>query len=149
VTVVVDASAPKEYWHNYQDVDAVVLPRRYGGLCLPANESLGAHVPVLMPDIDPNNRWLPREWLVPTHRALEFDACNRITVHHVPPSTLALAIDQFASESDFYQRAVKQAKQLAQIYSWDALLPQYHNVIQKVMEGIQFSNKLVNQTQRD
>jgi glycosyltransferase involved in cell wall biosynthesis len=149
VNVVVDISAPKNYWENYQGIDAVLLPRRYGGLCLPANESLGAHVPVLMLDIDPNNRWLPSDWLVPAHHVSEFDAFNRVSVYGVPPSTLALAIDQFASEPDFYQRTVKQAKRLAQIYSWDALLPQYHNVIQKVMDGIQFSDSLVNQTQRD
>jgi glycosyltransferase involved in cell wall biosynthesis len=149
VTVVVDTSAPKEYWHSYQGIDAVILPRRYGGLCLPANESLGAHVPVLMPDIDPNNRWLPREWLVPTHRALEFDAFNRITVHHVPPSTLALAIDQFATDSEFYQRAVKEARRLAQVYSWDTLLPQYRSTIDKAMAGVQLHENGINETQRD
>jgi glycosyltransferase involved in cell wall biosynthesis len=147
VTVVVDTSAPEDYWRSYQDIDAVILPRRYGGLCLPANESLGAHVPILMPNIDPNNRLLPEEWLVPAHIAKEFDACNRIAVHHVAPSTLALAIDGFATDADLYQRAVQQAGRLAQIYSWDSLLPQYQSVIEKVVAGVQLGDSLVNQMQ--
>lgn len=48
----------------YRDFDGMVLPRRYGGLSLTTNEALMSGLPVLMPDISPNNKILPSEWLV-------------------------------------------------------------------------------------
>lgn len=41
----------------YRDVDLLVLPRRYAGLCLPAQEAASAGVPVLMSDLDPQDGW--------------------------------------------------------------------------------------------
>jgi glycosyltransferase involved in cell wall biosynthesis len=133
INIQVDDSAPPEYWRSYQGIDAVILPRRYGGLCLPANEALGQHIPVLMPNIDPNNRWLPEEWLVPCRQMSEFQAANPIMVHHTPPTTLALYIDTWAMSAEAYSRAVRQAKVLAKAYSWDTLKSQYHDTFAKVM----------------
>lgn len=133
LTVEVDTTAPADYWDNYQDIDAVILPRRYGGLCLPANEAIGAGVPVLMPDIDPNNRWLPADWLYPAQQDHEFQAANPVMVYHSPRSTLALHIDTFASDSGLYARAVADARRLAHHYSWDTLLPQYHAALQRTI----------------
>lgn len=136
VTVVVDDSAPEEYWRNYQDVDAVVLPRRYGGLCLPANEALGAHLPILMPDIDPNHRLLPREWLFPARVESEFRAANSVIVHRSDPVPIARLIDTLATDSQAYAQAVAQAARLASVYSWDDLLPEYHRTLKLAMEMV-------------
>lgn len=53
----------KNYADLYKKGDVLILPRRFGGLCLPCNEALGSGIPVLMPDIDPNNLLLPPEFL--------------------------------------------------------------------------------------
>lgn len=134
IDVRVDDTAPRDYWRSYEGIDAVVLPRRYGGLCLPANEALGAQVPVLMPDIDPNGRWLPSEWLVPARQVSEFRAVNPVAVHHTPPSSLALYIDNLAVSSEAYSHALRQASRLAGVYSWDALGSQYRDVLKRVMD---------------
>lgn len=49
----------------YKGFDALLLPRRYGGLCLPMQEALACALPVIMTDISPNNQVLPKSWLVP------------------------------------------------------------------------------------
>lgn len=134
IDVRVDDTAPREYWRNYQDIDAVVLPRRYGGLCLPANEALGAGVPILMPDIDPNNRWLPSEWLIPARQMSEFQAVNPVPVYHTPAETLALYIDNLAMSPDAYANTLRQAAHLARVCSWEALLPQYQETLRRAME---------------
>jgi len=134
VTIEVDDSAPANYWESYRGIDAVILPRRYGGLCLPANEALGAQVPILMPDIDPNNRWLPSEWLVPTDSSVEFQAANSVLVYQTSPSTLALYIDNMAISADFYAHALRQARRLSAAYSWDSLLPQYRSTLNRVLD---------------
>lgn len=42
----------------YTDFDALILPRRYGGLCLVMNEALMSGLPVLMPAISPQSELL-------------------------------------------------------------------------------------------
>lgn len=47
----------------YSITDIFVLPRKYGGLCLPQQEALAYSIPVLMPNIEPNYFTLPDKWL--------------------------------------------------------------------------------------
>lgn len=49
----------EDYWDLYEDFDALVLPRRYGGLCLPAQEAMAAGMAVLMPACEPNTAMWP------------------------------------------------------------------------------------------
>lgn len=48
----------------YRGFDVMVLPRRYGGQCLPMTEALCAGMPVIMTDVSPNNEVLPPFWCV-------------------------------------------------------------------------------------
>lgn len=59
----------KEDLRNQEDMyrggfHFVMMPRRYGGLCLPMLESLSQGLPVVMPNISPNDGILPPEWLM-------------------------------------------------------------------------------------
>lgn len=77
----------------YRDYDALILPRRYGGLSLTANEALMSGLPVIMPDIEPNNKLLPREWLVDSVKVAEFEARDMIDVYSARHKALAQKID--------------------------------------------------------
>lgn len=83
----------KEICRGY---DAMILPRRYGGACLPMNEALASGVPVIMTDIDPNNKVLPEYWLVPAGKKTEFMARTMIDVYSADRIALAAKIAQFA-----------------------------------------------------
>ena len=50
-----DSSAPDEQWRLYAGFDALIMPRRYGGLCLPMNEGLTSGLPVIMSNTSPNS----------------------------------------------------------------------------------------------
>jgi hypothetical protein len=50
-----DSSAPDDRAELYEGLDAPILPRRYGGVCLPMNEALTSRLPVIMPNTSPNN----------------------------------------------------------------------------------------------
>lgn len=54
VTIVPPSGA---YWDLYPDHAVLLQPRRYGGLCLPANEAAGAGLALVMPDVNPNHWW--------------------------------------------------------------------------------------------
>lgn len=62
--ITIDRSMPADEKELYRNFDAMVMPRKYGGACLPMNESLAAGLPVIMPRIDPNDKILPNQWLI-------------------------------------------------------------------------------------
>jgi len=59
----------------------MLMPRRYGGLCLPMIEALGYGLPVLMPNIPPNNHVLPKEWLFRVARSTRIMLKRRVEVY--------------------------------------------------------------------
>ena len=44
-------------WELYEGCSILVLPRRYGGLCLPVQEAMALGMAVVMTDCPPNRRW--------------------------------------------------------------------------------------------
>ena len=129
VTLVIDSSPPENYWDLYADQDALILPRRYGGLCLPLNEAIGAGIPAIMPDISPNTDWLPTEWLVSATMNDTIMTKTLIDVYRTDPEALAVKIDQMASDEESYAYARRQARDLAKTHSWESLLPYYREVL--------------------
>jgi len=55
----------EDRWDLYDGCSALVLPRRYGGLCLPAQEAAARGLALVMPNIPPNDGW-PIVPLTPT-----------------------------------------------------------------------------------
>lgn len=45
------------YWEMYEGFGVLVMPRKYGGLCLPVQESLASGLAVIMTDCEPNQHW--------------------------------------------------------------------------------------------
>lgn len=91
----------------YEDFDLLIMPRRYGGLCLPMNEALASGLPVVMSDISPNNRILPEEWLAQARVKMKFMTRTMIDCHMTDLQDLARRIDQFATMSDEALSAAK------------------------------------------
>lgn len=130
VELIVDNKCRHNYWDGYTG-GVLVMPRKYGGLCLPVNEALAAEMPVIAPDISPNNLWLPKEWLTKAHMSLKLHARKPIDVYEPDPRALAAKIDQFCNP-DFYHESVEKAKALKETISWDNLLPLYHQTFEKL-----------------
>lgn len=84
----------------YKGFDAMIIPRRYGGLCLTCNEALASGLPVIMPDISPNNQLLKKDWLVEAKKTGNFMARVPIDVYGVHDMMLADKISEFITMSD-------------------------------------------------
>lgn len=118
-------------YDNYEDIyqsgDVMILPRRYGGNCLPLNEALSTGMPVLMPDISPNNEWLlPPNWLLPAEKIAEFSPRTTIDIYNVNPMVLAAKIDEFAQmDIDVVKLNAIKANDIANAISWDNMAEQY------------------------
>lgn len=114
----------------YRDGDVLVLPRRYGGLCLPAQEALGCGIPVLMPDVSPNNDLLPRDWLLPVKPGSErFMTRGPVDVHQVNVMAMAQRMLDLYRHPEAVQRMHEDARKTAALMSWDYLKPLYEEVI--------------------
>lgn len=114
----------------YKDFDALLLPRRWGGLSLTMNEALLSGLPVLMTDISPNKEILPSEWLSLATKKGSFFARSSIETFSVDFRAYAKNIDRFASMSD--ERIAVEKKRALQIgietFSEDALRERYINL---------------------
>lgn len=83
----------------YKDFDALILPRRYGGLSLTTNEALMSGLPVIMPDISPNNELLGRyPFLVMARKKGEFITRTKIDIYETNRIALAEKLDWLCSQ---------------------------------------------------
>ena len=98
--VTVDNSNPENREELYNGFDAMLLPRRYAGLCLPMNEALISGLPVFMTDISPNNLVLPKEWLVKSEHINSFQAKSLVDVYDGNPEHLASIVDEYMNNKD-------------------------------------------------
>lgn len=124
-------------FENYADVyaqgDVLLLPRRYGGNCLPLNEALSTGMPVIMTDISPNNQFLPTKWLIPATPKETFHTRPNVTVdvYGADPVHLARRIDKFYNmdEADMIIQNL-QANNIAESISWDNMKWQYRDALE-------------------
>lgn len=79
----------------YNGYDAMVLPRRYAGLCLPMNEALISGLPVFMTDISPNNQILSHKWLIESNKIGEFKTKSMVDIYEADAIKLGKAIDNY------------------------------------------------------
>lgn len=119
----------KDY-DNYEDIygeyDVLLLPRRYGGNCLPLNEALSSGMIVFMPDIEPNNHWLPPHWLLPAQKIGQFEPRAIVDIYGVNPKDLAERIDWFANNSaGVIEMESRVADALAKQIDWEVMREMY------------------------
>jgi hypothetical protein len=91
----IEIGNPENREDMYNGFDAMVLPRRYAGLCLPMNEALLSALPVFMTNISPNNFILPSEWLVKSDSIGTIKTKVRLELFEADPRDLAKSIDDY------------------------------------------------------
>lgn len=120
----------------YKLGDVYVQPRRYGGNNIPLGEALSSGLPVIMPDISPNNHLLPNEWLIPAKKIGEFTPRTIIDIYEADAKALAAKIDWFASlSSGDMLTQNKLANGLADDISWKQMLPKYTDFLASLMKS--------------
>lgn len=118
-------------WSQYSpDDDLYVMPRRFGGLCLPVGEALSLGMPVLMSKCPPNDSWLPQDWLVPGKWGRKIQTRARIPLYHTNPVRLAAKIDELHDNPDLVEEGSYWALDWASTHSWAALGDQYESALQ-------------------
>jgi glycosyltransferase involved in cell wall biosynthesis len=88
----------------YNGFDAMVMPRRYAGLCLPMNEALVSGLPVFMTDISPNNQILPNDWLVSSSKVSTLMTRVKLDVYEADVRELGKKIDRYVNSDKRLQK---------------------------------------------
>jgi hypothetical protein len=114
-----------DYWDLYAGHDVLVMPRRYGGLCLPVQEAMAAGLAVVMPDASPQRD----DWPVLPVRAhpgrLVNTPCGGVALANTDPNALATELDRLAADPAAVALAQLRSQAWAHANSWEALLPLY------------------------
>jgi glycosyltransferase involved in cell wall biosynthesis len=96
--LVIETSDSESREEMYNGFDAMVLPRRYAGLCLPMNEALMSGLPVFMTDVCPNNKILPKEWLAKSDKIGILKTRAVLDVYNADPRNLARIVDDYMKQ---------------------------------------------------
>jgi glycosyltransferase involved in cell wall biosynthesis len=127
-----DSSAPDNQWRLYEGFDALIMPRRYGGLCLPCNEALTSGLPVIMSNTSPNDAILPADWLVPGAFNGGFTSRVPIPYFNINIAALAQKLDEWATMPDeVLDQQKARALELWRQWDPDVLRPQYEAVFRR------------------
>lgn len=106
----------------YVDRDALVLPRRYGGLCLPVGEALARGMAVVMTNISPNvDTWPISAVPALVGETIEVPA-GRLRIATVDPVRLAVAMDEMADPWTRHEMQ-RRARSWSESNTWEALRP--------------------------
>ena len=124
-----------DYWSLYGDEDAMILPRKFGGLCLPFNEASSCGMPVLTTAVDPQVRFFPPPALVPARRVGEFHVRNRINLYDAEPQELADRITYLHRNPHVMAALSLAADRYADSISWERLKPVYEKTFERLCNG--------------
>jgi glycosyltransferase involved in cell wall biosynthesis len=128
--LTIDNSNPDNRAELYSGFDFVILPRKYGGLCLPMNEALLSGLPVIMTDISPNNDILPPEWLVEASKTAEVQFKGLVELYETDPQKLAELVDKFVNEYDIAEEKQKAFDLGYNTFSPDVLKDKYLSIME-------------------
>jgi hypothetical protein len=106
-------------WDLYRRQHIIVLPRRYGGLCLPAIEACSRGVVPMMPDVPENSLW-PHVGLKAREGRLQRVPFGMIPTWNVRPNDIAYRLDQLAKNRELLADLQERSLQWADDNAWAA-----------------------------
>lgn len=111
------------YWEMYSGFGVLVMPRKYGGLCLPVQEALASGLAVIMSDTEPNQHWPVS--LVPVQKGQRIRMVGGdIQLWETFRQHLAEEMQRM-QDSEYRRVFQERGRAWAEANSWDALLPEW------------------------
>lgn len=112
----------EDRWSMYDGCSLLVMPRRYGGLCLPVQEACARGLAVVMPDVSPNRDW-PIIPLPVRHRRYKTFGGKPLELAEVSPKELAELTDQLSQ--DQLEQHQGECLEWARDHAWSRMAPLY------------------------
>lgn len=115
-------------WSMYAGQHVVVLPRKYGGLCLPAQEACRVGCAVVMPDCIPNSMW-PGPRLSARKGRLHNTPYGRVQTYDLDPRHIARKIDEYAKNRDVLKNDMNEAYIWGSANTWAMWRERYEEAL--------------------
>jgi glycosyltransferase involved in cell wall biosynthesis len=129
--VTVEVNGVADYRRLYDHADVLVMPRRYGGLCLPVQEALAAGLAVAMTDCEPNITTWPAASIRSRPGTTIRTPGGPVTLHDPDPASIAAVIDRLADAPEEVASLKTRAREWAATHTWDALEPLYQAELER------------------
>ena len=129
--VKIEIGNPASREDMYDGFDAMILPRRYAGLCLPMNEALMSALPVFMTNVSPNNKILPEDWLVESTKIGSFRTKSMVDIYDISPDKFANMVDGYIKNNNKKEFKEKALSIGLENFSIDKLKQKYLEIINK------------------
>lgn len=119
-----------DYAMPYDEADVLVMPRRYAGLCLPAQEAMSCGLALLMTGCPPNQDWLHPEGHIAVSRTRPAEMKGGLVdVHAADPKHLAERMDNLIENPELVARMSLHSDEWAGRHSWEAWTPRYRELL--------------------
>lgn len=115
----------EHWWEAYDGYHVLLMPRRWGGLSLPAIEAAAAGMAVVMADVEPNPQSWPIEPVPATIAGKLPVPAGHVDIAEVRPEQLAEVMRRLASSPRDLAEARDRSRQWATEHSWERLAPLY------------------------
>lgn len=109
----------------FGEEDILVMPRRFGGLCLPQQEALCLGMGLLMSEVSPQKALLPGRMLVDVTGGETIQTRVPIQLANVDPLTLAVRLDYLYANPHEIEEMSEWAGMWRELSSWDKWRPKY------------------------
>lgn len=109
-------------WDLYRGAHVLVMPRRFGGLCLPVLEAMASGCAVVMTDTSPNETWPTIRCSVHDEQPIELETmAGPIRLVSANPRSLAHEINRLVTEPAWLAENRVASVQWAEQNTWDRL----------------------------
>lgn len=130
---VVQVSEPvDDQWSMYEDQDVLLLPRRYGGLCMPALEAAACGLVVAMPECSPNEELAAVQVHCSTRRKYSLPG-GQTPAYDTNPNSLAGTIKWLSRQLQNDQLRSLRSDQDALFHDWDTWRAKYIEAFQDLL----------------
>jgi hypothetical protein len=123
----------RNYWDIAAGAHLVVLPRRYGGLSLPAIEALGAGAALAMTDCKPNDLW-PNHPIGCKPGFAAVCPFGEVQMWDAEPRDLAEIIDGFAADSTYTRECQEMSREWSHRHGWQRQRERWITALEEVAE---------------
>jgi glycosyl transferase family 1 len=128
----IDAGGRADHRDLYRGADVLVMPRRYGGLCLPVQEAMAAGLGVVMTDCPPNmETWPVLEVRARAGRPVPTPA-GAVETWDADVGVLARTIADLADDPGAVAVLRVRAREWAAAHTWEALAGRYRAELEAV-----------------
>lgn len=135
VTLAKQVGGEADYRRLYDRADILVMPRRFGGLCLPVQEALAAGLGVAMTDCAPNPSTWPIHPITGTAGTTIRTPGGPVALYDPDPTSIADTIDRLAAHPADVDHLKARAHHWAAEHSWETLAPLYRAELTRVVDS--------------